>query len=207
MTIPADPKTQQHPKSHYKIKSGIILTRAPLLTALPTKFEESFYFYQKRLNERLCMPFVTKVYFKPDTPSLMDWNIKVGERQGTPGKEVGVYQGKSGSAWQDELMVGDELSSHETLYKTLLKDAEARVSDDAEIIPAEDIVPIEALPSRKSEADVKGDATRLDRAMDRTLYFVVKGEDGKWQFPTTALDTEHNLHQVSFTLQLSRFVC
>jgi large subunit ribosomal protein L46 len=142
------------------------------------------------------MPFVTKVYFKPDTPGLMDWNIKVGERKGTPGKEIGVYQGKSASAWQDELMVGDDLSSHKKMYETLLKDAEARVSDEAEIIPEEDRVPVEALPSRISEADIKGDTTRLDRAMDRTLYFVVKGEDGKWQFPSTALDTEHNLHQV-----------
>ncbi|EEY22791.1 50S ribosomal subunit L30 [Verticillium alfalfae VaMs.102] len=69
-------------KSHYRIQARIILTRAPLLTAEETAFESAFYFYQKRLNERLSMPFVTSVYFKPDTPALIDWNLKVRDREG-----------------------------------------------------------------------------------------------------------------------------
>lgn len=127
--------------------------------------------------------------------------MKVKDRQGTVGKDVGVYNGKASRAWDDELLVGDKLSRHETSVELLLKDAVMRVSDDAEIIPEEDRVPPEAPQPRVSEADKKGDKTRLDRAMDRTLYLVVKrdGKDAKWEFPAAALSTEENLHEVGFS--------
>ena len=41
------------PKDEYRIKGGIILTRAPLITRALTPFENAFFFYQKRLEERL----------------------------------------------------------------------------------------------------------------------------------------------------------
>lgn len=194
--VPLEPETASL-KQDYRLKSGIILTRAPLLTAQPTTFEESFYFYQKRLNERTSMPFVTKVYFKPDTPAMIDWNLKVADRKGTVAKELGVYHGKASQGWDDELKVGDERSGHANVYGSLLKDAEMRVSDDAEVIPEEDRVPAEKPAERISEADRKGDAKRLDRAMDKTLYLVVKGKDGQWGFPSAPLSTEQNLHEVS----------
>lgn len=194
--VPLEPSVV-HAKQPYRIKSGLILTRAPLLTAEPTPFESSFYFYQKRLNERLCMPFVTPVYFKPDTPTLIDWNLKVEDRKGTPAKELGAYHGKASKAWDDELMVGDKLSSHQSMYDALLKDAEMRVSDDAEIIPLDERVPVEKPQSRVSEADTKGDLRRLDRALDSTLYLVVKGKDGQWAFPSAAVATNENLHEAA----------
>lgn len=189
-------------KQHYRIKSGIILTRAPLLTAEPTSFESAFYFYQKRLNERTSMPFVTSVYFKPDTPALLDWNLKVKDRKGTVAKELGVYNGKASRAWDDEIKVGDPLSKPETLYNALLKDAEMRISDDAEVIPEEDRVPVERPQDRVSEADRTGNVRRLDRAMDRTLYLVVQGKDGKWAFPSSFVGTDENLHEVSIPFLL-----
>ncbi|KAM0286246.1 hypothetical protein ACHAQH_000973 [Verticillium albo-atrum] len=198
-TLPSEPATpqQQAGKSHYRIQAGIILTRAPLLTAEETSFESAFYFYQKRLNERLSMPFVTSVYFKPDTPALIDWNLKVKDREGTVSKELGVYHGKSARAWDDELATGDALSSREAVYDALLKDATMRVSDDAEIIPKEEQVAPEAPQSRITEADRKGDVTRLDRALEKTLYLVVKRKDGKWAFPTAAVATDEHLHETA----------
>jgi len=151
------------------------------------------------------MPFVTKVYFKPDTPGMMDWNIKVGERKGTVAKEIGTYQGKSSRAWEDELMVGDETSSSEHIYKSLLKDAEARVSEDAEIITEEDRVPVEQPMPRQTEADRTGDVKRLDRKLERTLYLVVKGTDDKWIFPSAPMGTEKNVHEVSYSRVRSDF--
>ncbi|ROT40498.1 hypothetical protein SODALDRAFT_338275 [Sodiomyces alkalinus F11] len=194
--VPLEP-VKGSAKQHYRIKSGIILTRAPLLTAEPTSFESSFYFYQKRLNERLCMPFVTSVFFKPDTPALIDWNLKVKDRKGTVAKELGIYNGKASRAWDDELKVGDPLSKYESLHNALLKDAEMRVSDDAEIIPEEDRVPVEKPQDRVSEADKTGDVRRLDRAMDRTLYLVVKGKDGNWAFLSSSVATDENLHETA----------
>lgn len=106
-----------------------------------------------------------------------------------------MYKGKGSMAWDDELKVGDSLSSQDHIVKSLLKDAESRVSDDAEVIPSEDVVAIEPPPPRETEADRTRDVRRLDRAMDRTLYLVVKGPDG-WAFPADVLQDE-NLHQVS----------
>ncbi|KAL0932000.1 mitochondrial 54S ribosomal protein mL46 [Colletotrichum truncatum] len=195
-SIPPEPKATTQSGPGYRIKSGVVVTRAPLLTRPLTDFEESYFFYQKRLNERLTLPFITSVYFKPDTPALIDWNMKVKDRQGTVAKELGVYNGKASRAWDDELTVGDSLSKHDTTRELILKDAIMRVSDDAEIIPEEDRVPPEAPQPRVSDADKKNDKKRLDRAMDRTLYLVVK-KDGKWEFPAAGLSTEENLHEAA----------
>lgn len=139
-------------------------------------------------------PFVTSVYFKPDTARRIDWDLKVKERQGTVAKELGVYHGKSSQAWDDELKVGDQLSTQESIVKSLLKDAEARVSDDAELIPEADVVPVDPPVSRVTEADRKNDLKRLDRAMERTLYLVVKGKNG-WEFPADIIPAGQNLHE------------
>ncbi|KAF9872616.1 50s ribosomal subunit l30 [Colletotrichum karsti] len=196
-TIPPEPKPaapKEAGPGGYRIKSGVVVTRAPLLTRPLTDFEQAYFFYQKRLNERLALPFITSVYFKPDTPALIDWNMKVKDRQGTVAKELGVYNGKASKAWDDELLVGDGLSGQDAAVDLLLKDAVMRVSDDAEIIPEEDRAPPEKLQPRASEADAKGDKTRLDRAMDRTLYLVVKKGD-VWEFPAAGLSTQENLHE------------
>ncbi|PHH91028.1 hypothetical protein CDD83_1921 [Cordyceps sp. RAO-2017] len=180
----------------YDVRSGLILTRAPLLTRRLHPFENAFFFYQKRLEERLNSAFVTSIYFKPDTARRMDWNIKVAERQGAVAKELGLYHGKSARAWNDELKVGDPLSSQERLVDSLLRDGEARVSDDAELIPPENVVPVERPLPRETDADRAGDVTRLDRRLDRTLYLVVRGRDG-WGFPADSVAHDENLHEAA----------
>ncbi|KFA63417.1 hypothetical protein S40285_06594 [Stachybotrys chlorohalonatus IBT 40285] len=180
----------------YDVRSGIIVTRPPIVTREMHPFENAFFFYQKRLEERLSTPFVSSVYFKPDTARELDWNLKVKERRGTVAKELGVYQGKGAKAWDDELRVGDQLSSRESLLGSLLKDAEARISDDAELIPDEEIVPVPRPADRVTEADRKGDVKRLDRQLDRTLYLVVKGKDG-WCFPADVVPRSENLHETA----------
>ncbi|KAH7329123.1 39S mitochondrial ribosomal protein L46-domain-containing protein [Stachybotrys elegans] len=193
-TPPLSTQPTQPPKT-YEIRSGMIVTRPPLLTRNLHPFEEAFFFYQKRLEERLNTPFVKSIYFKPDTPRQLDWDMKIKERQGSVARELGVYQGKSSKAWDDELKVGDELSTQESMLKSMLKDAESRVSDDAEIIPESEIVPVPRPNDRVTEADKKGDTKRLDRQLDRTLYLVVKGKEG-WCFPADTLKDE-NLHEAA----------
>lgn len=167
----------------------------PLTTRTLHPFENAFFFYQKRLEERLNTPFITSIYYKPDTARRLDWDLKVQSRGGTVAKELGVYNGKASRAWDDELRVGDKLSDQESVLGALLKDAEARVSDDAEMIAPEDVVKVEAPPERVTEADRKGDVKRLDRKLDRTLYLVVKSE-GRWVFPSDVIAEGENLHEV-----------
>lgn len=178
------------------MRAGIILTRAPLLTRRLHPFENAFFFYQKRLEERLNTPFITDIYFKPDTARRMDWNLKVRERGGTVAKELGAYHGKGSRAWDDELRVGDARSSQESLVDSLLRDAETRVSDEAEELAPEDVVPVERPLEREAEADRTNDASRLDRKLDRTLYLVVKGGDG-WGFPADVMAKDENLHETA----------
>lgn len=187
--------TPPPPPPPYDVRSGMILTRPPLTTRTLHPFENAFFFYQKRLEERLNTPFITSIYYKPDTARRLDWDLKVQSRGGTVAKELGVYNGKASRAWDDELRVGDKLSDQESVLGALLKDAEARVSDDAEMIAPEDVVKVEAPPERVTEADRKGDVKRLDRKLDRTLYLVVKSE-GRWVFPSDVIAEGENLHEV-----------
>ncbi|KAK3313519.1 39S mitochondrial ribosomal protein L46-domain-containing protein [Apodospora peruviana] len=193
------PETQT-PTTRYRIKSGIILTRAPLLTRSLTPFESAFFLYQKRLNERLATPFRREMFFKKDTAQEMDWKIKLKERNGVPAKDIGRYNPRGRMAWNDEVLVGSRTSNPDEVLEKLLKDAEVRVSEDGEEIAEEDRVPVERPMPRRTEADEKNDVKRLDRALDQTLYLVVKkavGKSATWEFPSGYVPTEEALHETA----------
>lgn len=192
-TLKPSPASEPPP---YDLYSGVILMRAPLLTRKLHPFENAFFFYQKRLEERLCSKFIPSIYYKPETVRLLDWEVKIKERKGNVAKELGEYQGQSSMAWDDELRIGDRLSEPENMTECLLKDAESRVSDDAEVLEPDDVVPVPRPASRETEADRLGDVTRLDRKLDRTLYLVVKGNEG-WGFPAGIMVDEENLHDAA----------
>ncbi|KAI0975986.1 39S mitochondrial ribosomal protein L46-domain-containing protein [Xylaria arbuscula] len=185
------------PRAEYRIRSGVILTRAPLITRALTPFENAFFFYQKRLNERLVLPFRHTFYFKKDTASDLDWRIKFEERGSIAAKELGRYYAQGRNAWNDELLVGSTLSNEERVREILLKDAELRVTEDGEEAPPDEVVPVKRPMERVTEADKNNDIRRLDRALDRTLYLVVQRTDGQWQFPSEDVPTNENLHETA----------
>ncbi|KAI0448041.1 39S mitochondrial ribosomal protein L46-domain-containing protein [Xylaria telfairii] len=197
--------TESHPhppvtasrQPEYRIRSGVILTRAPLLTRALTPFENSFFFYQKRLNERLVLPFRHTFYFKKDTASDLDWRIKFEERGRVAAKEMGRYYAQGRNAWNDELLVGSTLSNEERIREILLKDAELRVTEDGEEASPDDIVPVERPMDKITEADKTNNIRRLDRALDRTLYLIVQRTDDQWQFPTEDVPTDERLHETA----------
>lgn len=184
-------------KQAYRIKSGVILTRAPLLTRKLTPFENAYFFYQKRLNERLAIPFIHTLYFKRQTAAELDWQIKVAERDGIAGKDIGIYYPKGRNSWNDELLVGSTLSDEDRLRDILLKDAESRVTEDGDRADPDEIVPVERPMNRITEADTTNDLRRLDRKLDRTLYLVVKNGEGVWQFPTDNVPPDEHLHETA----------
>ncbi|KAK6952912.1 hypothetical protein Daesc_005209 [Daldinia eschscholtzii] len=196
-------ESQPHPpftasrRAEYRIKSGIILTRAPLLTRALTPFENAFYFYQKRLNERLVLPFRHTLFFKKDTAADLDWRIKFEERGRIAAKELGRYYAQGRNAWNDELLVGSTLSNEERIRQILLKDAENRVTEDGEEADPDEVLPVEQPMDRITEADKTNDVRRLDRKLDRTLYLLVQGSDGKWQFPSEDVPTDEHLHETA----------
>lgn len=184
------------PKSEYRLRGGVILSRPPILTELRTPFEQAFYLYQKRLNERLVGRFSPKFYFKKDQPPLTDFRIKLRERGHTMAKEIGQYWGHGDESWNDEVPVGSDLSDLEKVREKLFTDAEMRVSEDGEELSFEDRVRLERPLPRETEADRTNDVRRLDRKLDRTLYLLVRDGSGRWGFPATTLSTEDTLHEV-----------
>ena len=184
------------PKATHRLRSGIILTRAPLLTRPLLPFESAFFLYQKRFNERLSAPFRGETYFKEDTAVALDWAVKLAERKGTPGKDIGDYRPNAREPLDDEEHVGSALADEAAVRAALVADAELRVSEDGEEIPEAERVPVEPPQPRRTEADEAGDAHRLDRELDRTLYLVVQTKDGAWGFPSADVLTSETLHEV-----------
>ena len=192
--------------SPYITKAGVLLSRPPLLTRSLNSFEKAFFFYQKRLNERLAIPFTRYFYFKKDTPADADWKLKAKERNGVPARELGGYNPYSDEGWNDELLVKEEgLTEPKYVQDALLKDARVRAVEgkDGQAVEvkegdaAEELEGRVELPEgRWTEADKKRDTRRLDRQLERTLYLVVKRKGGGWGFPSGELVGRENLHQV-----------
>ncbi|KAK0099499.1 54S ribosomal protein L17 mitochondrial [Cadophora gregata f. sp. sojae] len=203
----------------YIPKAGILLSRAPLLTAPQSSFEKAFYFYQKRLNERLAMPYAKYFYFKKDTPADTDRKIKERERNWAAARELGGYRAFGEEAWNDELLsvetdaAGDAakafgkmgIAEPKYILETLVKDAKIRAvegKDGAamEVKEGEEVeweAKVEKPLSRVTESDRKRDEKKLDRQLTRTLYLLVKPEKGSWRFPQGVLEGKENLHQAA----------
>lgn len=188
--------------SQYETRAGILLSRPPLLTRPPTAFEEAYFFYQKRLHERLALPFSRYFYYKADTPADTDYKFKAKARGGAAARELGSYTGYGEEAWNDELLVGDKTSSKRWEREALVKDAKMTSDEGAEEIKE---VRVE---KRHTESDRKRDETKLDRKLARTVYLVVRGADGRWRFPSGGVVGRENLVQVCllFPCPISPFI-
>jgi large subunit ribosomal protein L46 len=183
-----------------------VLSRPPLLTRPLHPFESAFFFYQRRLNERLAMPFSRYFYFNKDTPADNAWKRKALARNGSPARDLGAYNPYSELGWNDEVLVGDRVSSDRAMREALVEDAVNR-GLSAEEAGAEEEEVVERPLERWTEADTVKDVRRLDRKLARTLYLVVKNGEGKWQFPAGELVGRENLHQVRSLFFSTLLIC
>lgn len=173
-----------------------MLSRPPLLTPQPGEFETSYYFYQRRLNDRLALPFTRFFYFKRGTPADVEWKrkqAKLAEKK---------YTGYGPRAWEDELLIGDERHLQadngylELVNSTVTGEDATEVGTEGE----QRKTALEQPLGRDTVVDFKGNRSRLDRAMDRTLYLLVKRSSGyqefQWQFPQSPLAKGEDLREV-----------
>lgn len=177
----------------YTINSGVVLSRPPQITRDLTPFEKSFYFYQKRLNERQALPFTKYFYFKQRTPADEDWKRKIKERQ-TPARDIGKYNAYSKDAWNDEILVGAKESDPDHMVEMLVRDAEATANATSQDTSKKEEIPRPL--SRVTEADQKNDQKSLDRQLQNTLYLLVEHEKGYWKLPSSPVETMESLRQV-----------
>ncbi len=137
----------------------------------------------------------------------MDWRIKVKERHGVASRDLGRYNPRGRMNWNDEVLVGSQTSEPSQIVEKLIADAEMRISEDGEVIAEDEVVRLERPLPRRTEADEKADVRRLDRALDQTLYLVVKrgeGEKAQWGFPSGDVPTHETLHEVSSSCAIGR---
>ncbi|KAL2819250.1 ribonuclease H-like domain-containing protein [Aspergillus granulosus] len=177
-------------KPTYTINAGVLLSRPPQITRDLTDFEKAYFFYQKRLNERLVLPFTKYFYFKRGTPADEDWKRKVRERQ-TPARDIGKYNAYSKEAWNDELLVGAPESEPEHLVEALISDAESTANNTSQDTSKKEEIP--RPHPRVTEADRKGDFQSLNRALQRTLYLLVQAKEGYWKLPSSPIVAEETL--------------
>ncbi|PKX99958.1 CAF1 family ribonuclease [Aspergillus campestris IBT 28561] len=177
-------------KPTYTINAGVVLSRPPQITRDLHPFEKAYHFYQRRLNERLALPFTKYFYFKRGTPADEDWKRKIKERH-TPARDIGNYNAYSPDAWNDELLVGAAESDPAYQAEMLIRDAEETVNATSQDTSKREEIP-RPYP-RVTEADEKGDFRSLNRALQRTLYFVVRDKFGHWRFPRSPVEQDETL--------------
>lgn len=183
-------------RTTYQVKASVLLSRPPILTRDLTPFEKAYFLYQRRLNERLALPFTRYFYYQRGTPGDVEWKRKMRERQ-TPARDIGAYNAYSEEGWNDELLLGSRESEPDEQLDSILRDAEAEMPKVEEGPDAKRPKALQRPLPRVTEADKSGDTKRLDRAMQRSLYLIVrkKGEP-RWWFPESLMENRESLHTV-----------
>jgi large subunit ribosomal protein L46 len=171
----------------------VILSRPPQITRDLHPFEKAFFLYQRRLNERLALPFTRYFYYAKGTPKFVDFQKKIKARK-TAARDIGLYEAYGQHKWNDEAIVGAPESEPEHQLEALLKD-ERPWKDENEPAKAteelEEAIYIKPEP-RETEADKTGDEKSLNRLLQRTLYLMVQDKSGNWRFPTTVLNSKEH---------------
>ncbi|KAK9461080.1 mitochondrial 54S ribosomal protein mL46 [Lipomyces oligophaga] len=162
------------PTSTIKIKSGMILSRAPLIMPDLTPLEKSYYNYQSELHQRMALTFPSNFYFPKG--SLAESEFRAAQPKLNP-KDKFVVLNRD-QRHKQEIIIPERVVERET-------EESARIY--AKIIPN----------SRITEADEENDVKSLERKLDRTLYFVTKTKSGKWEFPSSDLASDEALHDCS----------
>ncbi|KAK6422169.1 hypothetical protein LTR95_016708, partial [Oleoguttula sp. CCFEE 5521] len=205
------PVAASAPRKAYRILASPVISRPPVLTRALTDFAKAFYLYQKRLNERLALPFSRYFYFKKANPADLEWKRKARGRK-SAARDIGVYSGYGDEAWNDEVLVGDETAEPDNMREAILRDAAGQTIIDADKVrDAETEGQAAALEDarkdlearidrpmpRVTEADEKNDVKSLNRKLDRSLYLLLRNKQGRWRFPEDQLHARENLHQAA----------
>lgn len=181
---------QSQPNHAYVIKTSVILSRPPQITRDLHPFEKSFFLYQRRLNERLALPFTRYFYYSKGTPKFLDFQKKLKNRR-TLARDIGSYEAYGKDNWNDEVIVGAPESEPAHQVEALLAD-EKPFKDENEPVKtteAQEEAIYSKPVSRETEADKAGDEKSLNRLLQRTLYLMVQDKEGQWRFPTTNLNS------------------
>lgn len=155
---------------------GLLLRRDPVILPEPTPFEAAYAAHCDDLRLEVAKPFATDFYFKKGTSDEQLFR----SAQDLLGKSRGAKGEETGAPSESDLEADDASVS-------------GRSATENPYAPYSG-----PLAPRTTEADASGDVTSLNRALDRTLFLVVKkrGENGKWTLPESSIESTELLHEV-----------
>jgi large subunit ribosomal protein L46 len=162
-----------------RIVAGAVVSRQPLILRDLTPFEEEYYLYQRHLERDQAVPFAAEFYFKKGSVAERRWKQQEAQRASLAASST---SGKSKAAATDDKPTEEE----EDLAAGM--DAKVEFND------------------RITEADRKNDVKSLERALQRTLYLIVKKprDQHAWQFPQGGVRVCENLQEVRKTARVGQ---
>ncbi|CAG8486150.1 105_t:CDS:2 [Paraglomus brasilianum] len=167
------------PKKRYRVVVGVVLSRCPIITRTLHPFEREYYKYQQRLEQARAAPFPVEFYFKKGSIAEKNWLAK----ESGDGEKKKSKQKKSSESQVE--------SSEIDTSTTYIEETGSGGDLDEKI----------TIASRETEADRINDMTSLDRALQRTLYLIVRKprKEHAWQFPQGGVNTAEGelLHQAA----------
>lgn len=156
--------------NHHRVVAGVVLTRSPQIIRDPTPFERAYFAYQQKLDRASALSFPAEFYFKKGSVAERRWRAQEAARN---------------EAMQSPQSLED--AALEASTRGITPEEQAQMQEN-EIVRM----------TRETEADRKGDRRSLDRALQRSLYLIVKKprEEHAWQFPQGGIEQGELLHEV-----------
>ncbi|CAG8712006.1 12840_t:CDS:2, partial [Ambispora leptoticha] len=161
--------------SPYRTVAGLVLCRSPIITRDLHPFEREYYAYQRHLARIHAAAFPIEFYFKKGSASEKLWQEKR-DRENS-----------------------EEIEKARANGLVALIRAQMRLDvKQQDLIDAEGVEQVQ-VASRITDADRIDDVKSLDRALQRTLYLIVKKprEMHAWQFPQGGVRTNEYLHEAA----------
>lgn len=164
------------PAKEFKIMSGVILSRPPIITPEQTAFSKAYYHYQSELYKRMSWTFPYWFYYPKGTLAENEYTR---------------VQPKLNEKDPDVLFNRDRNSKQDVVFppRSVQRETEESARIYAKIVPN----------PRTTIADEENNIRSLERKLDRTLYLIVKrdGESLEWSFPATTIESGENLESSS----------
>ncbi|KAF9173387.1 54S ribosomal protein L17 mitochondrial [Mortierella sp. AD011] len=164
----------------HRIVAGAVVSRQPLILRDLTPFEKEYFSYQQNLERDNAAPFGAEFYFKKGSVAERRWKQQEAEKNASLSTSSTQSSSKSSSkgAESSEAAEGDELTEEDRVAQL-----EAKIEFN----------------DRITEADRKNDVRSLERALQRTLYLIVKKprEQHAWQFPQGGVRAVENLQEAA----------
>ncbi|GBC04495.1 hypothetical protein RclHR1_00570051 [Rhizophagus clarus] len=158
----------------YRIVSGIVLTRSPQILRDLHPFEREYYLYQQKLEQIHSQPFPQDFYFKKGSIAEKRWNKKKEQdRKNT----LSIFSNFNNNSDTNKNEEGEEDINDEIKSFGNVEEEEIKIA------------------SRITQDDLNKNLKSLNRALQRTLYLIVKKprDEHAWQFPQGGVNNKESL--------------